>query len=262
MAVSLDQILASTRLELPELGRRRRALEQEAATRAAAPSLRAVLRGAEVAVVAELKRRSPSAGVIREDLDPGARAALYAAHGAAAISVLTDRSHFGGSMDDLRAAVARVPVPVLRKDFILDELQVVEARAAGASAVLLIVRALPPDRLNALLACARGVGVEALVEVHTAAELERALAAGAEIVGVNSRDLDTFRIDVASAWELLATVPGDRVAVAESGMMGPEDVERAGAAGADAVLIGTALSTVSDPAGLLRRLSRVPRRGR
>jgi indole-3-glycerol phosphate synthase len=262
MAVSLDQILASTRLELPELGRRRRALEQEAATRAAAPSLRAVLRGAEVAVVAEVKRRSPSAGVIREDLDPGARAALYAAHGAAAISVLTDRSHFGGSMDDLRAAVARVPVPVLRKDFILDELQVVEARAAGASAVLLIVRALPPDRLNALLACARGVGVEALVEVHTAAELERALAAGAEIVGVNSRDLDTFRIDVASAWELLATVPGDRVAVAESGMMGPEDVERAGAAGADAVLIGTALSTVSDPAGLLRRLSRVPRRGR
>jgi indole-3-glycerol phosphate synthase len=262
MAVSLDQILASTRLELPELGRRRRALEQEAATRAAAPSLRAVLRGAEVAVVAEVKRRSPSAGVIREDLDPGARAALFAAHGAAAISVLTDRSHFGGSMDDLRAAVARVPVPVLRKDFILDELQVVEARAAGASAVLLIVRALPPDRLNALLACARGVGVEALVEVHTAAELERALAAGAEIVGVNSRDLDTFRIDVASAWELLATVPGDRVAVAESGMMGPEDVERAGAAGADAVLIGTALSTVSDPAGLLRRLSRVPRRGR
>jgi indole-3-glycerol phosphate synthase len=262
MAVSLDQILASTRLELPELVRRRRALEREAAARPAPPSLRAVLRGADVAVVAEVKRRSPSAGVIRNDLDPGERAALYAAHGATAISVLTDRSHFGGSMDDLRAAVARVPVPVLRKDFILDELQVVEARAAGASAVLLIVRALPPDRLEALLVCARDVGLEALVEVHTAAELERALAAGAQIVGVNSRDLDTFRIDVASAWELLARVPGDRIAVAESGMKAPEDVTRAAAAGADAVLIGTALSTASDPAGLLRRLSRVPRRGR
>ena len=262
MAVSLDQILASTRLDLPALGRRRSALEREAAARAAPPSLATALRVGTVAVVAEVKRRSPSAGVIREDLEPGECAVLYASNGAAAVSVLTDGPHFGGSMDDLRTAASRVPVPVLRKDFILDELQVVEARAAGAAAVLLIVRALPPERLRALLGCVRSAGLEALVEVHTAGELDGALEAGASIVGVNSRDLDTFRIDLAAAWALLAQVPADRIAVAESGMHGTEDVARAADAGADAVLIGTALSAAADPAVLLRQLSRVPRRGR
>ena len=262
MAVSLDQILASTRRDLPELGARRRALEREAADRPPPPSLRRALRTGSVAVVAEVKRRSPSAGVIREDLDPGERAALYADHGAAGISVLTDRSHFGGSVDDLRAATARVTVPVLRKDFILDELQVIEARAAGAAAVLLIVRALGDERLRALLRCASAAGLEALVEVHTAAELERALEADAAVIGVNSRDLDTFRIDVAGALALLATVPADRVVVAESGMHAAEDVERAAAAGADAVLIGTALSAAADPGALLERFTTVPRRGR
>jgi indole-3-glycerol phosphate synthase len=262
MAVTLDQILASTRLELPELGRRRTALEREAASRPAPPSLRNALRGERVRVVAEVKRRSPSAGVIRGDLDPGERAALYGSHGAAAISVLTDGRYFGGSVDDLRTAASRVGVPVLRKDFILDELQIVEARAAGAAAVLLIVRALSPERLRSLLASARSAGLEALVEVHTAAELQRALDSDAEIVGVNSRDLDTFRIDVGAAWELLAAVPSDRVAVAESGMHSRDDVERAALAGADAVLIGSALSAAPDPAGLLQDLSGVPRRGR
>jgi indole-3-glycerol phosphate synthase len=262
MAVSLDQILASTRRGLPSLREQRGALEREAGSRPRPPSLSRALRRERVAVVAEVKRRSPSAGVIRDDLDPRERAVLYARHGASAISVLTDQPHFGGSIEDLRAAVSRVEVPVLRKDFILDELQVIEARAAGAAAVLLIVRALPPARLEALLSCARAAGLEAVVEVHTATELERALGAGAEIVGVNSRDLDTFRIDVAGAWELLAGVPADRVAVAESGMHGAEDVERAAVAGADAVLVGTALSAAADPAGLLRRLSEVERRGR
>ncbi|HJR49846.1 MAG TPA: indole-3-glycerol phosphate synthase TrpC [Gemmatimonadales bacterium] len=262
MAVTLDQILASTRLDLPELSRRRNALEREAADRPAPPSLRDALRGDRVRVVAEVKRRSPSAGVIRDDLEPGERSALYAEQGAAAISVLTDGPHFGGSVADLRAAVSRVVVPVLRKDFILDELQIIEARAAGAAAVLLIVRALSPERLRTLLASARSAGLAALVEVHSAAELDRALEAGADIVGVNSRDLDTFRIDVASAWELLETVPGELVAVAESGMRGREDVERAAAAGADAVLIGTALSAAADPALLLRDLARVPHHGR
>jgi indole-3-glycerol phosphate synthase len=262
MAVSLNQILDSTRRGLPSLRERRGALEREAHTRPGPPSLSGALRGERVAVVAEVKRRSPSAGVIREDLDPRERAALYARHGASAISVLTDPTHFGGSVEDLRAAAERVQVPLLRKDFILDELQVIEARAAGAAAVLLIVRALSPDRLPALLGCARAVGLEALVEVHTAAELDRALAADARIIGVNSRDLDTFRIDVAGAWELLARVPADRVAVAESGMQGSDDVERAALAGADAVLVGTALSAAPDPAGLLGRLAEVPRRGR
>jgi indole-3-glycerol phosphate synthase len=262
MPVTLDQILASTRLELPELGRRRLALEREAASRPAPPSLRVALRDKRVRLVAEVKRRSPSAGVIREDLQPGERAALYATHGAAAISVLTDGPYFGGSVDDLRSAASRVGVPVLRKDFILDELQVVEARAAGAAAVLLIVRALAPERLRSLLAAVRSAGLEALVEAHTRVELDLALDCGAQIVGVNSRDLDTFRIDVGAAWELLATVPGELVAVAESGMHGREDVERAAAAGADAVLIGSALSAASDPARLLQDLSGVPRRGR
>ncbi len=262
MAVSLDQILDSTRRTLPSLRDQRGVLEREAGARPRPPSLSRALRRERVAIVAEVKRRSPSAGVIREDLEPKERAALYAKHGASAISVLTDRPHFGGSIEDLRAAATRVEVPLLRKDFILDELQVIEARAAGAAAVLLIVRALPPGRLEALLACARGAGLEALVEVHTAAELDHALGAGAEIVGVNSRDLDTFRIDIPSAWELLAKVPSDRVAVAESGMSGAKDVERAAAAGADAVLVGTALSAASDPAGLLRQLSEVARRGR
>ena len=262
MAVTLDQILASTRLDLPALGRRRSVLEREAADRPTPPSLRDALRRERVRVVAEVKRRSPSAGVIREDLEPGERAVLYAEHGAAAISVLTDGPHFGGSVADLRLAASKVSVPVLRKDFILDELQIVEARAAGAAAVLLIVRALSPERLPALLKSARSVGLDALVEVHTEAELTRALEAGADIVGVNSRDLDTFRVDVASAWELLPTVPSEVVAVAESGMHGREDVERAAAAGADAVLIGTALSAAADPARLLRELAEVPRRDR
>lgn len=262
MAVSLDQILDSTRAGLPSLRARRAALELEAGARPAPPSFSRALRGERVAVIAEVKRRSPSAGAIREDLDPRERAALYALHGAVAISVLTDRPHFGGSVEDLRAAAGQVVVPLLRKDFILDELQVIEARAAGASAVLLIVRALPDARLHALLACARAAGLETLVEVHTAIELDRALGAGAEIVGVNSRDLDSFRVDPAAAWELLARVPSEHLAVAESGMREPGDVAAAAAAGADAVLVGTALSAAADPADLLGRLAGIQRRGR
>jgi indole-3-glycerol phosphate synthase len=209
-----------------------------------------------------VKRRSPSAGSIREDLDPAERAERYARHGAAAISVLTDGPFFGGSLDDLRAAVGRTAVPVLRKDFILDELQIVEARAAGAAAVLLIVRALSASRLAELLAGACDAGLEALVEVHTPDEVARALDAGATVLGVNSRDLDTFRVDTASAWTMLRAVPAACVAVAESGMASVADVEAAAAAGADAVLIGTALSSAAEPDDLLGRLSAVARRGR
>jgi indole-3-glycerol phosphate synthase len=214
-----------------------------------------------VAVIAEVKRRSPSAGAIREDLDPGERAALYAEHGAAAISVLTDGPYFGGSIQDLCAAARRASVPVLRKDFILDEVQILEARAAGAAAVLLIVRALGSG-LQPLLRYAASLGLDALVEVHTSEELHAALEAGASIIGVNSRDLDTFEIDVETAWKIIAHVPAEFIAVAESGMAQTEDVRRAAAAGADAVLIGTALSAAASPGGLLRDLTRVARRGR
>jgi indole-3-glycerol phosphate synthase len=262
MPVSLDQILTSTRDQLPGLRRRGAELAREAREASPPPSFAGALRRDAVAVIAEVKRRSPSAGAIRDDLDPGERAARYGRHGAAAISVLTDGPFFGGSVEDLRTAVARAGVPVIRKDFILDELQILEARAAGAAAVLLIVRALEGTRLKALLACATEYGLDALVEVHTPAELERALDVGARILGVNSRDLDSFTIDTAAAWRIVHAVPADCIAVAESGMTCVPDVELAAAAGADAVLIGTALSATLDPDRLLAELSRVPRRAR
>ena len=261
MPVSLDQILDSTRHGLPALRGRAPALAREAAAAPVPRSFAGALRRERVAVIAEVKRRSPSAGSIREDLDPAERAALYARHGAAAVSVLTDAPFFGGSIDDLRAA-GHAGVPLLRKDFILDEVQIVEARAAGASAVLLIVRALSDDRLRHLLRSAEAHGLDALGETHTAPEIDRALAAGARIVGVNSRDLDTFRIDIAAAWELLARVPSDVIAVAESGMGTAGDVMRAAEAGADAVLVGSALSAAADPTAVLETLCGVPRRGR
>ncbi len=262
MPVSLDEILASTRSFLPALRLREEALEREAGAAPRPPSFASALRREGVAVIAEVKRQSPSAGVIRADLVPAERAATYAAAGAAAISVLTDGPFFGGSIDDLRAAVARVRVPVLRKDLILDELQIVEARAAGAAAVLLIVRVLERRRLESLIRFAATQPLDALVEVHTERELTRALEAGATIIGVNSRDLDTFRIDVAAAWSLLAKVPADRVAIAESGMKSLADVERAAAAGADAVRVGTALSSADAPGTLVAQISKVGRRGR
>ena len=261
MPVSLDQILRSTRVGLDSLHARRATLEQAVAEAGVPPSFNAALRKGNVALIAEVKRRSPSRGAIREDLDPGERAALYAHHGAAAISVLTDGPYFGGSIEDLRAAVQQSSVPVLRKDFILDEVQILEARAAGAAAVLLIVRALG-SRLGSLLRYAVDQRLDALVEVHTAEELDIALDVGASIIGVNSRDLDTFRIDIETAWKVLAGVPAESIAVAESGMVGTADVQRAAAAGADAVLIGTALSAAASPAGLLRDLTGVARRGR
>jgi indole-3-glycerol phosphate synthase len=263
MPIRLEEILSSTRGTLPDLRGRRAALERSVrAAPPARPPFGAALRGSTLAVIAEVKRRSPSAGAIREDLDPGERAALYAAHGAAAVSVLTDGPFFGGSIQDLARAAERCPRPLLRKDFILDEVQILEARAAGASAVLLIVRALDPERLQSLLRFAGEIGLEALVEVHTRRELDTALEAGSEIVGVNSRDLDTFVIDVGTAWTLLSEVPADRIAVAESGIREQPDVARAAAAGADAVLVGTALSAAPQPERLLRELCGVPRRGR
>jgi indole-3-glycerol phosphate synthase len=263
MPVRLEDILSSTRRTLPDLHRRRQALERDLqAASTTPPSFRDALIRPTLAVIAELKRRSPSSGALREDLDPAERAQLYARSGAAALSVLTDGPYFGGSMEDLRTAADNCSLPILRKDFILDEVQVMEARAAGASAVLLIVRVLGPVRLKTLLAFSAQLGLDALVEVHTPAELDQALRNEAQIVGINSRDLDTFAIDVETAWQLLGRVPGDRVAVAESGILGRQDVCRAADAGADAVLVGTALSGSDAPEQLLRELSSVARRGR
>ena len=261
MQVTLDRILRSTEDRLGQLRERRTALELAAETVADPPALESALRSRNVAVIAEVKRRSPSAGSIREDMDPGERAARYAKHGAAAISVLTDGPFFGGSVEDLRQAASRTNVPVLLKDFVLDEVQIVEARAAGAAAVLLIVRALG-SRLQPLLRFVHQSRLTPLVEVHSAAELSAALDAGATVIGVNSRDLDTFTIDTAAALQLISTVPADCTAVAESGMSRKADVEQAAKAGADAVLIGTALSAAAAPGELLAELTGVRRRGR
>ena len=263
MPAVLDQILASTRATLPALKAREAELERAVGETPPGPSFwDALRRGDQTAVIAEVKRRSPSAGTIRADLDPAGHAELYVSAGARAISVLTEGPHFGGSISDLAAVRNQVSAPLLRKDFILDELQLVEARGAGASAALLIVRILPPARLLELLRFGRGLGLDLLVETHSRAEIDIAVGAGAEIIGVNSRDLDTFALDPVKAWELIATLPRETVAVAESGMQTLADVQQAAAAGADAVLIGTALSAADDPAPLIRQLGGVVRRGR
>ncbi len=259
---SLAEILDRTRRDLADRRPDYRRLEAAALAAPAPGAFAAALRGERVALIAEVKRRSPSHGSIAEGLDPAEQAAAYEDGGAAAISVLTDGPYFGGSLEDLRRVAGRVSRPVLRKDFILDESQVLEARAAGAAAVLLLVRALAPARLRALLRFAADLGLEGLVEAHGEGELGAALECGARAVGVNSRDLDTLATDSAGAWRLLARIPGDRVAVAESGITGPEDVERVAEAGADAVLVGTALSASAAPAALARRLAAVGRRGR
>lgn len=260
--VSLDSILTATRSRLAGLRAAARELERRAA---AAPEPRpfgAALSGKTVGVIAEVKRRSPSAGAIREDLDPVAHARAYARGGAAALSVLTDPEHFGGSLDDLARVAREVPLPVLQKDFILDELQILEARGAGASAVLLIVRALEAGQLEGLARAARRSGLGVLIEVHDEAELGRALDAEPTAVGVNSRDLATFAVDLEVAERLIGSVPPDLPAIAESGIETRADVERLAEAGADLVLVGTSVARTDDPAAAVRALGGVRRRGR
>lgn len=258
----LSEILNSTRNTLPEIYQRRTELERQAAAAAPPPEFAASFQGRQVALLAEVKRRSPSAGLINPALDPLHQAREYQAGGAAAISVLTEPHYFSGSLADLISVVQGVALPVLRKDFILDEVQLLEARAAGAAAVLLIVRALEQARLEALLQMATDLGLGTLVETHDAAELERALDTDARVIGVNARNLDNFSIDRKAAWQLLSRIPPERIAVAESGMASRADVELAAEAGADLVLVGGALAASPDPARLAAELSGVPRRGR
>ncbi|MGH7482138.1 MAG: indole-3-glycerol phosphate synthase TrpC [Longimicrobiales bacterium] len=239
----LAQILDAKRAEVATLRRRRRELralaeDAHARTRGFAGVLR---RASDVAVIAEFKRRSPSAGSIREDAEPSVVAAAYEAAGAAALSVLTDARFFGGSLADLERARAATTLPVLRKDFVLDEVQLWEAGAAGADAALLIVRALDDGALRDLLLCATAVGLDALVEAHDERELERALRAGATVVGANNRDLETFETDLAVSSRLAAEAPPEVVLVAESGIRSADDVSRLGEAGVDAVLVGEAV---------------------
>lgn len=223
------------------------ALEERARRRAPGPSLRAALTGPGVSVIAEIKRASPSKGPIAPGLNAETQAIAYRTGGAAGISVLTEPEWFGGSLDDL-ATVAALGVPALRKDFLVDPYQVWEARATGASAVLLIVAALDDDALSSLYAEARRAELDVLVEVHDDAEVARADAVGADLIGVNARDLRTFELDPEAFSRLRGRLPADAVAVAESGISRASDVTRAGRAGADAVLVGEGLVRAADPA--------------
>ncbi|HTI52593.1 MAG TPA: indole-3-glycerol phosphate synthase TrpC [Verrucomicrobiae bacterium] len=256
----LDEIVAHKRAEVAALKARRSVGAVAAACHGLAPALdfEAALRpppGTRVRLIAEVKRASPSQGLFRADLDPIAQASTYAAAGAAAVSVLTDARYFHGSLDDLVQVRRAVPVPVLRKEFIVDEYQLWEAREAGADAVLLIVAALEDAALRDLLGAAKGAGLATLVEVHTAAELDRALRLGAPVIGINNRDLQTLATTLAPSLALLPQIPPGPIAVSESGLRTGADVAQVVAAGAHAVLVGETLLRADDVAAKVRELS-------
>jgi indole-3-glycerol phosphate synthase len=252
----LDEILAKTRQTVGE-SRARLPLAQLEAQARRAPSPRdfwAALHRSPIACIAEVKRRSPSAGWIREGADPVAIAKAYEGAGAAALSVLTDEPFFGGALEDLRRARAAVGVPVLRKDFIVDRYQIVEARAAGADAILLIVSALTDAELTSFSAEAACWGLDVLVEAHDEAEVHRALASSARIIGINHRDLRTFQVDTTLAARMRPAIPRSRVVVAESGIKTPADVAKLRAAGIDAILVGETFMRAPDPGRALEEL--------
>jgi indole-3-glycerol phosphate synthase len=244
--VILDQILAHRRAHRPSLP-------------LVAPSERrsfkaALEGGVRPRVIAEFKRRSPSAGPIRLDADPAEIARRYQAAGAAALSVLTESEFFDGHPQHLVEVRRAVTLPVLRKDFLLDERDVIESHQLGADAILLIVRILQPAALSALLSCARGLGLDALVETHSEREIDVALAAGAEIIGVNHRDLDTLEIDLSLSARARERVGEGKLLVAESGIRTPADVARMRSHGADAILVGEQLMKSPDPGQALEQL--------
>jgi len=254
----LDAIVAYKRAELADL--RRAVPEEELAARVvSAPPPRpfaAALSGPGLRVVAEVKAASPSAGILRADLDPRQLARRYAQGGACALSVLTDRHFFRGAPEHLPAARDAAGLPVLRKDFTLDTYHVHEARALGADAVLLIAAVLDDARLVELLELSERLGMAALVEVHTEEEVDRALAAGARLVGINNRDLRSFRVDLDTTVRLRRRIPDSVLVVSESGIETADDVRRVWAAGVRAILVGSALVRSADPAAKLREFVR------
>lgn len=250
----LQEILASTRARIAEAKSKltEDVLEQRIAALAPALDLRAALLRETPSVIAEIKRATPSRGPLNADLDAARLAATYASAGAAAISVLTEPDFFQGSLEDLQAARS-ASLPLLRKDFILEEFQLLEARAAGADAVLLIVR-IAGDSLGALVAASRALQMEPLVEVFHEEEMDAALEAGARIIGINHRDLETFEVDNERTAKLASRVPDGVVLVALSGVSSRAEVEELAAAGAQGVLVGESLVTAADPGAKLREL--------
>jgi indole-3-glycerol phosphate synthase len=251
----LERILASTRKEVE-----RRKLDvplgqlQERASDLEGRRLHTALARPGIGVIAEFKRRSPSAGALREAPEVGELVGAYERGGASAVSVLTEGQHFGGSLEDLRAARAACELPLLRKDFILDPYQLHEARVAGADAVLLIVAALEQRELVALHAAAGALGLDVLVEVHDRPELRRALDLGADLIGINNRDLRDFSVDVRRTVELLEEIPTGVVVVSESGIASGEQLRDLEARGVQGVLVGERLMRSPDPEAALREL--------
>lgn len=246
----LDEILEHKRAEVAE---RRAALSHPATRSTPFRDFASALGGEGIAIIGEFKRSSPSRGAIAQSRSPAETAAAYERGGAAAVSVLTDEHYFGGTLEDLREARAACALPVLRKDFIIDEWQLRETAAAGADAVLLICAALRDD-LEAMLEAARRLGLTALVETHDAGEVGRAIAAGADVIGINNRDLATFRVDLETTRRLRLLIPPDRVVVSESGIGSADDIRALAGMGVQAALVGEALMTAADPARAVREL--------
>jgi indole-3-glycerol phosphate synthase len=259
--VSPEDLLARLVTEARQDMQRRRALitqdDLERAIQAHTPKdfVGALRRPGHLAVIAEMKQRTPSMGVLAEEYSPTRLARAYTEGGAAAISVLTHMASFGGRPEHIEAARFATELPILRKDFVTDPYEVGEARATGADAVLLIVAALEPERLAELLRVARSRGLAALVEVHDEAEVAAALNAGARVIGVNNRDLRTFDVDLGLTERLRKAVPLDVVLVSESGIRTVEDARRMREAGADAILVGESLMRAEDPAARIRELA-------
>jgi len=260
----LERILAVKRAEIAQARARKSFGDVQAEARAQdAPrdfvgALRAKISAGRAAVIAEIKKASPSRGVLREDFDPEAIARAYARHGAACLSVLTDRAFFQGRAGHLAAARAASGLPALRKDFIVDPYQVAEARAMGADCILLIVAALGPAQMRELEAAALELGMAVLVEVHDRGELEPALALCTPLLGINNRNLRTFETRLETTLGLLAAIPDDRLVITESGIMSPQDVQRMRQAGVNAFLVGEAFMRAEDPGKALEELFLVP----
>lgn len=260
MSDVLQRILAAKRLEVTQSRTRIPHAEIERRAAQASPprgferALRSRIAAGKPGVIAEIKRASPSRGLIRADFDPARIAASYERHGAACLSVLTDREFFGGSRDDLQAARNACGLPVLRKDFMIDPYQVFEARAWGADCILLIMDAAPDAQLLELERLARQLGMDALVESHDGAQLERALAFETALLGINNRDLRTFETRLETTLALLPRIPKGRVLVTESGIAAPDDVRRLEVAGVSAYLVGSAFMSAPDPGEELSRV--------
>lgn len=252
----LNKIIAQKRKEVEQRkkGMPLSYLEECIAQRKAPLDLALALRGSSVRLIAEVKRASPSRGILCSNFNPVELAKAYAQGGAAAISVLTDEKHFQGSIDHLAAIRKEVELPLLRKDFIIDPYQIYESRAYGADALLLIVAILSQERLETLLLLSHSLGLKCLVEVHSEDEIERALLSRAEIIGINNRELNTFTVDINTTRRLRPLIPQERIVVSESGIRSRSDVEKLRGWGVNAVLVGEALVTAADVGNKMREL--------